>query len=208
MARIRSIHPDACDSEKLAQLSHAAERLFWRFQTHCDDDGRCDDNVRLIAAKCVPLLDWDHALVDGLLDELEQVGLLVRYEVAGKRYVQVAQWDRFQKPRKPQRGKRPAPVANHPTHTDTTGSPQEDAPVANEYATSTDHEDTSVAQGEEWSGEEWRPPKGGGGSRGEGGNSLRGGRQRPFTEDAAVNPTVARLGAKLAEAEAKFGAVS
>ena len=61
---------------------------------------------------------------------------------------------------------------------------------------------------EEWSGEEGRPPKGGGGSRGEGGNSLRGGRQRPFTEDAAVNPTVARLGAKLAEAEAKFGAVS
>ena len=109
MARIRSIPPDACDSEKLAQLSHAAERLFWRFQTHCDDDGRCDDNVRLIAAKCVPLLDWDHSLVDGLLDELEQVGLLVRYEVAGKRYVQVAQWDRFQKPRKPQRGKRRTP---------------------------------------------------------------------------------------------------
>lgn len=193
MARIRSIHPDACDSEKLARLSDPGERLFWRLQTHCDDDGRCDDNVRLIAAKCVPLLDWTSDDVNDLLDELEYVGLLVRYEVAGKGYVQVVQWDRFQKPRKPQRGKRPPVPANRCSQTGGTDVDPVETPVAHQSRTGSDSEGTSVAQGVEWSGEERRPPEGGGGSRGEGETD-------PLLP--TPDPVVTRLHSKLAEREA------
>ncbi len=220
MARIRSIHPDACDSEKLAALSNPAERLFWRLQTHCDDDGRCDDNPRLIAAKCTPLLDWDADDVDTLIDELAAVQLVERYEAAGKKFIQVGQWDRFQKPRKPQRGKRPAPGPNQSrtsvvpvgepvrpvdNQTGHTGTDPRGEPVAHQYVTGTDHEDTPVAHGGEWSGEEWRPPEGGGGSRGEGGKTPRRQRLKPFTGEPAVDPTIARLHANLAAAAERHG---
>lgn len=104
MARIRSIHPDACDSDKLAAVSADAERLFWRLQTHCDDFGKCEDKPRLIFARCVPLVDgWDTDRVDVVLEELAAVGLLERYVVDGARFIRVPQWSRFQHPQK--RGK-------------------------------------------------------------------------------------------------------
>lgn len=110
MARIRSIHPDACDSEKLAGLSADAERLFWRLQTHCDDEGRCEDNTRLIWARCMPLVDrWDATKVDRCLMEMAEAGLLIRYSVGGRSYLQVEQWERFQHPQKPKPSELPDP---------------------------------------------------------------------------------------------------
>jgi hypothetical protein len=44
------------------------------------------------------------------MQELAEQGLLERYIVGGKGYVQVTQWDRFQHPRKPRKGLRPAPL--------------------------------------------------------------------------------------------------
>ena len=124
MARIRSIHPDACDSEKLGAITADAERLYWRLQTHCDDEGRCEDNPRLIWARCIPLVDgWTAKKVDAALDELHAAGLLVRYRVAGDGYVEVAQWARFQHPQKPKPSVLPSPA-----DADT-------MPVRDEYAT-------------------------------------------------------------------------
>lgn len=110
MARIRSIHPDACKSESLAAVSAEAERCYWRLQTHCDDDGRCEDHPRLIWAALFPLHE-DVGLenVDAWLSELDREGLVVRYEVDGKRYLYVTQWPRFQHPQKPKPSLLPAP---------------------------------------------------------------------------------------------------
>lgn len=106
MARIRSINPDACDSDKLAAASPEAERLFWRLLTHCDDDGRCEDNPRLIWGRCGPTVaTWTAETVDSLLTELHEAGddegLITRYEVGGKGFVQVNQWSTYQHPQKP-----------------------------------------------------------------------------------------------------------
>lgn len=112
MARIRSIHPEACTSERLARVGAEAERCYWRLQTHCDDEGRAEDNARLIWAALFPLLeDVTPGQVDGWLDELTREGLVVRYEVEGRRYLAVTQWGRFQHPQRPKPSKFPAPSA-------------------------------------------------------------------------------------------------
>lgn len=218
MARIRSIHPEACDSEKLADLSDAAERLFWRLQTHCDDEGRCDDDPRIIRARCATLLDWTNDTVDGLLDEMAAVGLIVRYEVAGRRYLEVQQWPRFQSPQRPTKGARPGPDGRYsdPVRRGKAASPQAvgrvepvDETRRGQVADASDTGDSRVTAGGERIGEDGRPPTGVGGSRGEGGTRPRGGRPRPFSEDrtAAPHSTVTALHSKLAEAEAKYGQV-
>ena len=110
MPRIRSIHPDACDSEKLSSLSDSAERTFFRLLTHTDDDGRGEDRPKLLAAKLYPLHDGKDAdTVDGDLDELQSVGLLTRYVVAGKRYYAIPTFRDWQNPRHPTASKLPSP---------------------------------------------------------------------------------------------------
>ena len=50
MAKIRSISPNACESHRLGAITDPAERLYWRLQTHCDDQGRAVDDPRVTAA--------------------------------------------------------------------------------------------------------------------------------------------------------------
>lgn len=109
MARIRSIHPDACKSKKLAQASAEAERCYWRLATHCDDEGRCEDEPRLIWAACFPLSDCSIDEVDGWLWELAEVGLIRRYEKDDLRWVQVIRWSDYQHPQKKKDSPLPAP---------------------------------------------------------------------------------------------------
>lgn len=110
MARIRSIHPSACTSEKLSIISAEAERCYWRLQTQCDDEGRCDDHPRLLWAAMFPLhRDVREEQVDGWLDELHRAGLIVRYQVGDRAYLAVMQWDRHQSPKHPKPSQIPSP---------------------------------------------------------------------------------------------------
>lgn len=110
MARIRSIHPSACTSEKLAKTSGDEERCYWRLQTHCDDEGRAEDHPRLIWAALFPLNeDVGPQDVDKWLQGLHDLGLICRYEVDGRRYLCVVGWAEKQSPRHPSPSKFPAP---------------------------------------------------------------------------------------------------
>lgn len=110
MARIRSIHPNACQSDKLAQASDGAERCYWRLQVHCDDDGRAEDHPRLLAGLMFVLNDdITGDTVDLWLTELADLGLIVRYESGGKRYLAVVQWHSYQRPQKKKPSDLPAP---------------------------------------------------------------------------------------------------
>lgn len=99
MARIRSIHPRALESEKLAEASAEAERFYWRLAVECDDEGRCEDAPKVLAAKLFPqredIIGQD---VDAWLAELDDIGLVIRYRAGGKQLVQVTKWAEFQKP--------------------------------------------------------------------------------------------------------------
>lgn len=112
MPRIRSIHPDACDSEKLAALSDSAERTLWRLITLTDDDGRGEDRPKLLAAKLYPLVDDKTADdLDRDLGELDEVGLIVRYQVEDRRYYAIPTFGDWQSPRHPRPSKYPPPPA-------------------------------------------------------------------------------------------------
>lgn len=112
MARIRSVHPDVCLDETLADASPRAERTFMRLWTHLDDEGRCIDNPKLIKAALYPLHDDMAAVdVDDDLTELASLGLIRRYQVAGRAVLcaKPEAWARYQKPRHPSPSKLPAP---------------------------------------------------------------------------------------------------
>lgn len=115
MAKIRSISPNACESHRLGAITDPAERLYWRLQTHCDDQGRAVDDPRVIwGACCIQIAGWDDQLVDELLAELHDVGLIHRYQVDGRRYLEVTQFTRFQHPKRPVASKLPPiPLDGH-----------------------------------------------------------------------------------------------
>lgn len=110
MARIRSVKPELCTSETMAEVSAVAERTFVRLWTHCDDEGRCKDNPKLLKAALFPLHDdVTTADVDAHLWELSDRGLIVRYSIAGDPYLHVPSWHDHQKPQKRQTSKLPGP---------------------------------------------------------------------------------------------------
>jgi hypothetical protein len=108
MGRIRSIHPDACQSETLAKLTASQERTFFRLLTYCDDDGRAPANPRLIKAAIYPLHDeMGPKQVQAELVALQAAGVLIRYTVEGKEYLQVTSWTEYQHPKNPSASKIP-----------------------------------------------------------------------------------------------------
>lgn len=115
MARIRSIKPEFATSDAIAALSIPARLHFALLWTYSDDSGRGVDNPRLIKAACWPLDDdMTPKKVEALQDELAAKGRIVRYEVAGKRYYEVANWSEHQKPQHPKPSVLPpAPERSH-----------------------------------------------------------------------------------------------
>ena len=85
----RMIHERACDSPTLAVLSSDAERLWWRLLTTTDSVGLFVADPRVVAGKCVAVLEWSGDLVATLLQEMEQAGLVVLYSVEGRQYGRV-----------------------------------------------------------------------------------------------------------------------
>jgi hypothetical protein len=106
------VHPEICEDETLAEVSAYADRTFVRIWTHMDDEGRVVDDARLLKAKLYPLHDSMTAeRVEKDLCELAQAGLLQRYVVDGKRYLQAKPkaWARWQNPRRRVASKLPPP---------------------------------------------------------------------------------------------------
>lgn len=111
MARIRSIHYNACKSEKLDAASPEAERAYWRLLPHCDDEGRAEDDARNLRSLMFPVHEppLPASTVDAWLQELHDLGLVVRYVVDGRRFLEVTRWSDFQKPQHPKPSDLPPP---------------------------------------------------------------------------------------------------
>ena len=122
MARIRSVHPDICASEKLAELPAELERTFVRLWTYLDDQGRGKDEARLIKAAIYPMhdsIDWKR--VEDDLDKLAKFGLLIRW-TDGMKFVacRPESWDLYQHVQRPKESVYPVP----PGYTKTDYRPQ------------------------------------------------------------------------------------
>ena len=95
MARIRSIHPGAPLDEDVASMSLAA-RLLWAYlPCHADREGRLRDSAFAIKAAIFP---GDAIDVDALIAELADRRHVVRYEVDGRRYLQIRNFAAYQFP--------------------------------------------------------------------------------------------------------------
>jgi len=111
MARIRTIKPEFPQSQSMGRVSRDARLLFVLLWTIADDSGRTRAASRMLASLLFPYDDDAASLIEGWLDELEQVGSIVRYQVDGDDYLEVCKWRDHQKIDRPSKSKIP-PLAN------------------------------------------------------------------------------------------------
>lgn len=109
MARIRSLKPEIVHDARLARCSIAARYLYVLLITQADDYGRLHGATGAVRGACLPNDDLSLAFIDGCLDELGDVGLIVRYDDGGQPYIALAGWAKNQKVDKPGQERIPAP---------------------------------------------------------------------------------------------------
>jgi hypothetical protein len=94
--RIRSIQPDIWDDDDIAAVSRPARLVFVGLITQADDDGYLPGATKWVRSKVFPYDDIDVDSVDGWLEELHRVGLVVRYLADGKPYIWLPNWEKHQ----------------------------------------------------------------------------------------------------------------
>lgn len=109
MPRIRTIKPEFPQSESMGRVSREARLLFVLLWTQCDDSGRARAASRLLASVLYPYDEDAPSLIDTWLHELECEGCIVRYQVEGDTYLEVAKWLKHQKIDRPTKSKLPDP---------------------------------------------------------------------------------------------------
>ena len=96
MPRIRYLKPDFFIDEELAALPHPVRLLFQGLWLLADREGRLGDRPNRIKLATFP---WEAADVDGMLWALVP-HFIARYEINGRRYIQVVNFEKHQKPHK------------------------------------------------------------------------------------------------------------
>lgn len=111
MARIRTLKPELWQDEAFGVLSHEAQLVFIGLITQADDEGRLTGNPARLRAMLFPYraeMPAEH--VDGLLDELDDAGLIVRYDdEEGRKYVFLRSWTIHQRISHPKPSPLPPP---------------------------------------------------------------------------------------------------
>jgi hypothetical protein len=116
--RIRSIKPDYNKSLDITPLSIPARYHFALLWTYADDEGRGLDDSLLIKGALWPA---DRQVTEDDIEswqsELEQNDRIVRYEVEGRRYFEIHNFCKHQRPQKPQVSRYPGPDSRTDTRT-------------------------------------------------------------------------------------------
>jgi hypothetical protein len=95
VARQRILHPDFFTDADLLSLPPLHRLLFAGLWCLADREGRLLDRPRDLKLRILPA---DKADVDAMLHDLASLGMVLRYEVDGVRCLQVAGFDKYQKP--------------------------------------------------------------------------------------------------------------
>lgn len=95
----RLIHPSSATSLSLSQVSALAELFFWRILPQSDDQGRLPAEPTLLKAIACPMrAEITTQNIPCLLEELEKVGILIRYTSCTALLLQVVNWWAYQTP--------------------------------------------------------------------------------------------------------------
>lgn len=100
MARARNIKPGFFRNADLAELSVEARLLFVGLWTIADREGRLEDRPKQIKMEIYPADSFD---IGELLSELAGTDMLERYEVGGKKFIQIVNFTKHQNPHKDER---------------------------------------------------------------------------------------------------------
>jgi len=151
MARKRMIDPNFWTDEKLGTCEPMARYTFMGLISQADDAGRLNGHPALIKSQVFP---YDYNItpdqVNDWLNQLEQKGLIRRYEVDGQSYICIPKFLKHQKINRPSESKLPAPPENFSegsvsTHgTLTEPSPRKEEKTTEEKRTTTEQIDDVV----------------------------------------------------------------
>lgn len=97
MARARNIKPGFFRNPELVELPFETRLLFPGLWVLADRMGRLEDRPKLIKMEIFPA---DSVDVDEMLNQLQQVGLIHRYTVEGKNYIEIINFLKHQNPHK------------------------------------------------------------------------------------------------------------
>lgn len=93
MARTRNIKHGFFRNEQLADCDPLARLLFAGMWTIADREGRLEDRPKRIKADVLP---YDNCDVDTLLNQLARGSFILRYQVNGQGFIQIATWNKHQ----------------------------------------------------------------------------------------------------------------
>jgi uncharacterized protein YlbG (UPF0298 family) len=93
--RARNIKPGFFKNEQLPDCDPLARLLFIGLWCMADRRGRMEDRPKKIKIEILPC---DNCDVEALLDQLQRCGFICRYEVNGRRYIQVVNFEKHQHP--------------------------------------------------------------------------------------------------------------
>jgi len=110
MARARNIKPGFFLNDLLAEIDPLGRLLFAGLWTIADREGRLEDRPKKIKAAVLPYDDCD---VDHLLNELSKRDFIIRYEVNGEKFIQIAKWEKHQNPHYKEVKSEIPPYINH-----------------------------------------------------------------------------------------------
>lgn len=95
MARARNIKPGFFTNELLVELDFAARLLFIGLWTEADREGRLEDRPKKIKMAIFPA---DSVEIDPMLNDLQRLGFIDRYESNGLKVIQIVNWAKHQNP--------------------------------------------------------------------------------------------------------------
>ncbi|WP_445401096.1 hypothetical protein ACSMX9_07900 [Streptomyces sp. LE64] len=109
MSRIRTIKPEAFESEDLAAVSVTAALTFFGLLTQADDSGRFRDNAAIVTGRLWALRPGHTAAdVEEDLRQLAETGLICRYTCCdGRTWLHIVTWERHQKINRPSESRLP-----------------------------------------------------------------------------------------------------
>jgi len=95
--RIRTIKPEFCTSEQVADCSTNARLLFVLMWCFCDDGGRHPANAKRLKMECFPGDSFTVADIQVMIEELIKNGLIIEYRHENSLFWQVTGWKKHQK---------------------------------------------------------------------------------------------------------------
>lgn len=110
MARARNLKPGFFRNADLVELSFEYRLLFQGLWILADREGRLEDRPKQIKMEIFPA---DSVDVNNGLNALQDIGVIVRYEVDGKKYIQVVNFRKHQNPHKDERASSIPPHNEH-----------------------------------------------------------------------------------------------